>query len=174
LGVNENRARVIDFTEKYYDMEGLVFLASFNTSIKNWQDLDGRKVCGMQGNLYNRALSQQFKAELLLYGGTAEMFKSFQDGRCEGIAFDGPILKMKLHEPGWEGQYKIAIDALELIPIAGGVRKGEPVFLEAVNQAILRAEAEEVLVHAEKKYGMGQTRYVQERAQAAQSKAAGS
>jgi len=170
LGVNENRARIIDFTEHYYDMEGMVFLAAADTTIRRWQDLNGRKVCGMQGNLYNRTLSQQFKADLLLYTGTAEIFNAFQDGRCEGIAFDGPILKMKINEPGWKNRYDVTIDALEMIPIAGGVRKGEPRFLEAINQAILQSEADDVLTEAERRHTMGQTRYVRDRARAAKEK----
>ena len=164
LGVNENRARVIDFTEAFYDMEGLVLLASVDTPIKKWEDLKGRVVCGMQGNLYNRTLSQKFNAELRLYGGTAEIFKSFQNGRCEAIAFDGPILQMKVNEADWKDKYKIAVDTLELIPIAGGVRKGEPRFLDAVNNAIVKAEADKVLVNAEQRYGMGETKYVVDRA----------
>lgn len=167
LGVNENRARVIDFTEAFYNMEGLVLLASVDTSIKKWEDLKGHVVCGMQGNLYNRTLSQKFNADLRLYGGTAEIFKSFQNGRCEAIAFDGPILQMKVNEPEWKDKYKIAVDTLELIPIAGGVRKGEPRFLSAVNDAIVKAEADNVLVNAERRYGMGQTKYVVDRAKKA-------
>lgn len=167
LGVNKNRAKVIDFTKNFYLMAGLVLLAPKDTPIKKWEDLAGRKICGSQGNLYNRILTQKFKANMLLYTGTPGIFKSFQDGRCEAIAFDGPILQQKVNEPGWKDKYKIAIDTLEYIPIAGGVRKGEPRFLGAVNKAIVKAEANNVLVDAEKKYGMGQSKYVIEQAEAA-------
>lgn len=167
LGVNDNRSRVIDFTESYYDMAGLVLLAPIDTKINNWEELEGRKVCGSQGNLYNRTLTEKYNAEMMLYTDTAGIFNSFKDGRCEAIAFDGPILQMKVNEPGWKGKYKIALDTLEMIPIAGGVRKGEDDFLNAINNAIVEAEAEGVLLNAEKKYNMGQTQYVIDRAEAA-------
>lgn len=173
LGVNENRAKVIDFTDEYYMMEGLVLVTPNETSVQKWEDLKGRSVCGSQGNLYNRTLTQKYGADMLLYTGTAEIFKSFESGRCEAIAFDGPIMQQKVNDETWKDKYKIALPTLELIPIAGGVRKNESRFLDAINKAIRAAEADNVLVDAEKEYGMGESEYVQERAETAR-KASGS
>lgn len=167
LGVTEARGKVIDFTDHYYMMAGLVLLTPNSATITQWEQLKGKKVCGIQGNLYNRTLSEKFGGDMLLYTGTAEMFKAFQDNRCEAIAFDGPILQQKLSEEGWTGKYKIAIGAYEFIPIAGGVRKNEPKFLAEVNKAINKAEADRILVNAEKAYKMGESEHVAKRALAA-------
>jgi polar amino acid transport system substrate-binding protein len=171
LGVNEERAKVIDFTEEYYNMAGVVLLAPKDTTITSWDDVRGHKLCGMQGNLYNRALTGTYGAQTVLLTGTADMFKAFQNGRCSGVAFDGPILQQKLTDPEWGDKYKIALDTFNYIPIAGGVRKNEPRFLEEVNKAILSAEAAGLLVNAEQAYKMGSTDYVTKRA--ADAKAAG-
>lgn len=164
LGQTPERAKVLDFTEAYYSMAGIVLLAPKDTPIKTWEDTKGRKLCGIQGNLYNRTLSEKYGAEPLLFTGTSEMFNAFKDGRCEGIAFDGPILQQKLSDPEWADKSKIALETFSYIPIAGGVRKGEPAFLEAVNKAIRTAESEGVLVKAEQKYAMGASEYVAKRA----------
>lgn len=164
LGANEGRARVIDFTDEFYMMAGLVLVTPQNTPISAWEDLKGRKVCGSQGNLYNRILEQTYGAEMLLYTGTPEIYKSFEAGRCEAIGFDGPIMQQKVTEDGWKDKYKIALPTLEYIPIAGGVRKNETRFLEQVNAGIRAAEAEGVLVDAEITYNMGQTEHVLKRA----------
>ncbi|WP_245445103.1 transporter substrate-binding domain-containing protein [Pseudaminobacter soli (ex Li et al. 2025)] len=171
LGKNAERAKVLDFTEEYYNMAGVVLMAPKETTISKWEDVRGLKLCGMQGNLYNRALTGTYGAQTVLFTGTADMFKAFQDGRCAGLAFDGPILQQKLSDPEWGKKYKIALDTFNYIPIAGGVRKNEPRFLEAVNKAILAAEAAGILVEAEKAYNMGETEYVAKRA--ADAKAAG-
>lgn len=170
LGKNADRAKVIDFTEEYYKMAGIVLLAAKDTPVKSWDEVKGRKLCGIQGNLYNRTLNEKYGAETVLFTGTAEMFKAFQDNRCEAIGFDGPILNMKVAEDGWKDKYKIALDTFDFIPIAGGVRKGEPGFLEAVNKAILAAEAAGVLTGAERKYNMGVTEYVTKRSVEAAAK----
>jgi polar amino acid transport system substrate-binding protein len=171
LGKNAERAKVLDFTEEYYNMAGVVLMAPKETTIAKWEDVRGLKLCGMQGNLYNRTLTGTYGAQTVLFTGTADMFKAFQDGRCAGLAFDGPILQQKLSDPEWGEKYKIALDTFNYIPIAGGVRKNEPRFLEAVNKAILAAEAAGILVEAEKTYNMGETEYVAKRA--ADAKAAG-
>jgi polar amino acid transport system substrate-binding protein len=130
----------------------------------------GRKLCGIQGNLYNRPLTEKYGAETVLFTGTAEMFKAFQDNRCEAIAFDGPILQQKISEDGWKDKYKIALDTFDYIPIAGGVRKNEPAFLAAINKAIRSAEAADVLTNAEKAYAMGSSEHVTKRAAEAKTK----
>jgi polar amino acid transport system substrate-binding protein len=170
LGQNADRAKVIDFTLPYYMMAGIVLLAPKDTPIKSWDEVRGHKLCGIQGNLYNRTLGEKYGAETVLFTGTAEMFKAFQDNRCDAIAFDGPILQQKIGEPDWSAKYKIALETFDYIPIAGGVRKNEPALLAAVNSAITKAEAAGILVDAEKTYGMGQSEYVTK--QAAEAKAA--
>ena len=171
LGESPERARVVDFTDAYYSMAGIVLLASKDTTVKTWDDTKGRKLCGVQGNMFNRILSEKYGAQLALFSGTSELFNAFKDGRCEGIAFDGPILQQKLNDPDWAGKYKIALETFRYIPIVGGVRKGEPAFLEAVNKAIRSAAADDVMINAEKNYSMGTSDYVAKRA--ADAKASG-
>jgi polar amino acid transport system substrate-binding protein len=170
LGQTAERAKVIDFTTPYYMMAGMVLLAPKTATFKSWDDVRGHKLCGIQGNLYNRQLTEKFGADMLLFVGTAEMFNAFTDHRCEAIAFDGPILQQKVNEPVWRDNDQIAVGAFELIPISGGVRKDEKPFLDAVNSAITATEAAGTLVAAEHSYGMGETPYVQD--QAAKAKAA--
>jgi polar amino acid transport system substrate-binding protein len=169
LGENADRAKVIDFTTPYYMMAGIVLLAPKDTPIKAWEDLKGRRICGIQGDLYNRTLTEKFGADTLLFTGTADMFQAFQQNRCEAIAYDGPILQQKIGDPAWAAKYKIALPTFDYIPIAGGVRKGEPAFLAAIDKAILQAEAAGVLTHAENAYGMGESDYVTKQAAAAKT-----
>jgi len=167
LGVTEDRGRIIDFTEEYYSMAGMVLMTPKDAEYSGWDDLEGTTVCGSQGNMYNRPLSEQMGAELVLFGGPAEIYSAFEGGRCEAIAYDGPNLNMKLAEDGWSDKYKIALEAYEYVPIAGGVRKNEPAFLDAVNAAILKAEGEGLMVDNELKYNLGASEYVRNRAEEA-------
>jgi polar amino acid transport system substrate-binding protein len=164
LGVTADRGKVIDFTEHYYSMAGMVLLAPKEATYKSWDDIRDKKICGSQGNLYNRMLAEKMGADLLLFNGTAEIYSAFQGGRCDAIAYDGPNLNMKVNEPGWKERYKIALPAFEYVPIAGGVRKNEPEFLKAVDKAIVQAEASGLMTTGEIKYNLGASEYVQKRA----------
>lgn len=164
LGVTADRGKVIDFTEPFYSMAGMVLLAPKEASYKSWDDIRGKKICGSQGNLYNRMLTEKLGADLVLFPGTAEIYSAFQAGRCDAIAYDGPNLNMKVTEDGWKDKYKIALPAFEYVPIAGGVRKNEPAFLKAVNAGIIKAEASGLMVEGEKTYSLGESEYVQKRA----------
>ena len=170
LGKNAERAKVLDFTEEYYLMAGMVLMAPKADNYKSWEDIRGKKICGSQGNLYNRTLTEKWGADLVLFGGTAEIYNAFQTGRCDAIAYDGPNLNMKVTEDGWKDKYKIALDTFDYIPIAGGVRKGEPAFLKAVNTAIVQAEAAGTMVTGETKYSLGTSEYVTKRQQEAKTK----
>ena len=172
LGYTADREKVIDFTEKYYLMAGMVLLAPKDATYKTWDDIKGHKICGSQGNIYNRALIEKYGADLVLFSGTAEIFNAFQDNRCDAIAYDGPNLHMKVTEDGWKDKDKIALETFDYIPIGGGVRKGEPAFLKAINTAIIHAEAAGVMIGGEKKYNLGISDYVTKRAADAKTKAA--
>ena len=171
LGETADRGKVIDFTEPYYSMAGMVLLTPKDATYKSWEDIRGKKICGSQGNLYNRMLTEKWGADLVLFSGTAEIYGAFQAGRCDAIAYDGPNLAMKVTEDGWSDKYKIALPAFEYIPIAGGIRKGEPAFLHAVDEAIIKAEAAGVMANGETKYKLGTSDYVVKREQDAKAKA---
>ncbi|MCC7047067.1 MAG: transporter substrate-binding domain-containing protein [Alphaproteobacteria bacterium] len=170
LGVTAERGKVIDFTEKYYNMAGMILLAPKEATYKSWDEIRGKKICGSQGNLYNRMLTEKLGADLVLFPNTAEIYNAFQGGRCDAIAYDGPNLNMKVQEEGWKDKYKIALETIDYVPISGGVRKGEPEFLDAVNKAILKAEAAGLMTSGEVKYHLGTSDYVKQRAEEAKTK----
>jgi polar amino acid transport system substrate-binding protein len=170
LGVNEERRKVIDFTEYYYMMAGMVLLAPKDATYAKWDDIRGKKICGSQGNLYNRMLTEKFGADLVLFTGTSEIYNAFETGRCDAVAYDGPNLNMKVNEPGWKEKYKIALDTIDYVPIAGGLRKDETAFATAVNKAIIKAEAAGIMVKGEETYNLGKSDYVSKRAEEAKAK----
>lgn len=170
LGRTEERAKVLDYGSDYYMLgEGSV-AAPKDSKLKSWDALKGAKLCGMLGNSFNRVLTEKYGAELVLFQGTAELFKAFEDNRCDGVGFDEPILQQKVAEPAWEGKYEITIPADSFIPIAIGVRKGETALRDAANKAIEQAAAEGVLTSAAERFNMGKSQFLYD--QQAKAKAA--
>ncbi|MCO5158516.1 MAG: transporter substrate-binding domain-containing protein [Aquamicrobium sp.] len=170
LGRTEERAKVLDYGDDYYMLgEGSV-VAPVDSKLTSWDAIRGVKLCGMLGNSFNRVLTEKYGAELVLFQGTAELFKAFEDNRCEGVGFDEPILQQKVAEPAWQGKYEITIPADSFIPIAIGVRKGETALRDAANRAIEHAAAEGVLTSAAERFNMGKSQFLED--QQAKAKAA--
>lgn len=162
LGRTEERAKVLDYGDNYYMLGEGAIVAPVNSKLKNRDKLKGAKLCGMLGNSFNRVLTEKYGAELVLFQGSAELFKAFQDNRCDGIGFDEPILQQKISEPAWQGKYEIAIPADSFIPIAIGVRKGETALRDAANKAIEHAAAEGVLTSAAERFNMGKSQFLED------------
>lgn len=170
LGVTEERAQVIDFTEHYVSAAGASVLARQEARFDQWEQLEGQNVCGIQGAYYNRTLTDQYGIRLVNFTALPEAYRALQDNRCVAMVFDDMTLRQKLEEPGWEG-YKIAVEPYEYLPMAGGVRKDDEAFLEAVNAAIVKAEGENRLIDWEGEYDMPSSDHIAERAEAARAAA---
>lgn len=162
LGRTEERAKVLDYGRDYYMLGEGSIVAPIGSRLKSWEDLKGSKLCGMLGNSFNRVLTEKYGAELVLFQGTAELFKAFEDNRCDGVGFDEPILQQKVSEPTWLGKYEITIPADSFIPIAIGVKKGETALRDAADQAIEQAAAEGILTAAAERFNMGKSQFLEE------------
>jgi len=163
LGVTAERGKVIDFTEEYVSAAGPSVLAQKAAKFTQWEQLKGQSLCGIQGSYFNKHLTETYGIQLVNFTALPEAYRALQNNRCVGLAFDDMTIRKKSAEAGWES-YKIAVEPYEYLPMAGGVRKDDTAFRDAVNAAILKAEGEGKLVEWEAKYDMPASRYIAERA----------
>jgi polar amino acid transport system substrate-binding protein len=172
LGRTPEREKVLDYTKDYYMFESGIVITPKNSKISKWEDIRGVKICGMLGNSFNqRVLVDTYGANLVLFQGAAELFKAFEDNRCEGISWDALPLKEKLSEDSkWQANYKIAIQAEDAVPLGVGVKKNEKALLDKVNDAILHAEADGILTKAAEKFHMGVSDFLVEQQKNARKK----
>ncbi len=157
----EKRRQVIDFSEQYY-ASGTGLLTKKDNGVSTWDDLKGKKVCGIQGSFYNKELTQM-GIEMVNFPGTAEAYTALKDGRCIGFAYDDSGIVGKLLEPEWGEDWHQAVPVILVQPWGMGIRKDDQLFLEAVNNAILKMEAEGFIVQGEQKWKIPSTEYAKER-----------
>jgi polar amino acid transport system substrate-binding protein len=169
LGVTAERAKVIDFTTEYVSAAGPSVLAAKEATVSKWEELKGKSVCGIQGSYYNKKMTEEFGINLVAFKTQPEAYRALKDNRCIGFVFDDMTLQQKLKEPDW-ASYKIAVAPYEFQPMAGGLRKGDTEFHEAVDKAIAKAEAEGKLIAWETEFGMPHSDYIAARAKAAVAK----
>ena len=164
----EERREVIDFSENYYSA-GTGLLTKKDSGIASWDDLKGKKVCGIQGSFYNKDLTER-DIEMVNFPGTAEAYKALQEGRCIGFAYDDSALVGKLLEPEWSQDWHQPLNPILEQPWGMGIRKDDEAFLEAVNDEIIQMEAEGFIVEGEKKWKIPATKYAEERMKQAEEK----
>ena len=79
------------------------------------------------------------------------------------FAYDDSGLVGKLLEADWSEDWHQALPVILVQPWGMGIRKGDDAFKEAVNDAIIKMEAEGFIVEGEKKWQIPATEYAQER-----------
>ena len=161
------REKIIDFSEEYYSA-GTGLLTRKDSGIEEWDDLKGKKVCGIQGSFYNKELTQR-GIQMVNFPGTAEAYKALQEGRCIGFAYDNSAFVGKLLEPSWVKNWHQPLPVILEKPWGMGIRKNDQAFLDAVNTAITKMEAEGFIVDGEKKWKIPSTEHAKKRMKKAQS-----
>lgn len=169
LGVTEERKKVIDFTTYYVSAPGPSVLMVKEATASKWEDLKGKPVCGIQGSYYNKKMTEEFGINLVAFKTQPEAYRALKDNRCIGFVFDDMTLQKKIEEAEWTG-YKVAVPPYEYIPQAGGIRKDDTAFREAVDKAITKAEGEGKLIAWETEFGMPHSQHIADRAKAAAAK----
>jgi polar amino acid transport system substrate-binding protein len=119
------RRRVVHMVEPFYYADLTNLLVPSNTAIKKWDDVNGRKICGVQGSLYNRWLEQNYKAQVIAFAGLTETFAAFKQGLCDGVVYADQILRETTADKAIWGAYSVGLEAVNEIPWAIAVRKSE-------------------------------------------------
>ncbi len=168
MTITPERQQQINFSEPYYSA-GTGLLARKDSGISTWEDLKGKKVCGIQGSFYNKNLTEM-GIEMVNFSGTAEAYTALKDGRCLGFAYDNSALVGKLLEPSWSKDWHQALPVILSQPWGMGIRKGDEAFLETVDDIILKMEADGFIVQEEVKWAIPSTNYVKERMEQAKER----
>lgn len=161
------REKIIDFSEEYYSA-GTGLLTHKDSGVKSWDNLRGKKVCGIQGSFYNKALAEK-GIQMVNFPGTAEAYKALEEKRCIGLAYDDSALVGKLLDPSWGKNWHQPLPVIFEKPWGMGIRKNNQPFLDAVNAAITKMEAEGFIVDGEKKWKIPPTEHAKKRMKKAQS-----
>ncbi|CDX19234.1 Polar amino acid uptake family ABC transporter, periplasmic substrate-binding protein [Mesorhizobium plurifarium] len=118
------RRRVVHMVEPPYFADATNLLMRKDTPIDSWDDLKNRKVCGVQGSIYNKPLQQKRGAEVLAFAGLTEAFAALKNGTCEGVVYADQILRQTAASEDWQ-DYTVKLDPIDEIPWAIAIRKDE-------------------------------------------------
>lgn len=154
------RRKIIYIVEPGYYASGATVLSSASANIKTWQDLKGKKICGVQGAYYNKAVQEQYGADLIAFKSTAEAYTALAGGNCVGFVYDDGNLALRLQEPAWKG-YEIALPSIMAQPVVMAVRLGEDRFHKLLTETVSDWHKSGFIADLEKKWFGRSTEFVQ-------------
>ena len=122
ITITEERERIVDFTDPYYD-SGLRILVPIGSSVEDFQDLAGKKVGTKIGSTSYAYLEENLPegGEIVPYPGSGDMYLALMGGSVDAVFYDAPNVgyfaktrgrgQVKTVGPLYEGQqYGIAFE----------------------------------------------------------------
>jgi glutamate transport system substrate-binding protein len=121
--INDERKQKVDFAGPYYEAGQDVMVKADNSSITKVEDLNGKKVCSVQGSTSEKNLPNFAPdAELTLFDTYSKCADALGDGRVEAVTTDNVILLGLVDQS--KGAYKLVNNPFTKEPYGIGTRKG--------------------------------------------------
>lgn len=96
-----DRRKVVGIVEPLYYASGVNVLAAKKASLKAWNDVKGKKICGIQGAWYNKDVTEKYGADMVNFKGNAEVQNALLQGSCIGWLYDDTAFAAMLVDPKW-------------------------------------------------------------------------
>jgi polar amino acid transport system substrate-binding protein len=97
-----DRRQVVGIIDPLYYASGVNVLASKKAALKNWEQLKGQKVCGIQGAWYNKPVAEKYGADIVAFKGQAEAETALMRGNCIAWVYDDTAFAERLADAKWK------------------------------------------------------------------------
>jgi glutamate transport system substrate-binding protein len=134
--INDARKQVVDFAGPYYIAGQDIMVKKDDNSIRGVEDLNGKKVCSVQGstsivNVQQRAPQADISISFDAYSKCAE---ALTDGRVQAVTTDDTILVGLIKDD--PENLKLVGETFTTEPYGIGLRKGDDAFRDFLNDRI--------------------------------------
>lgn len=137
MTINADREKEIEFSVVYY-LAGQSLLVPKDSTIKEFKNLDGKKVCTAKGstseaNLTKKAAEMSIKVEPVLFDSYSEGVTAMGNKRCDAVTTDDIILM------GFASQDKnlmLVGGQFTFEPYGIGIKKGSTEMVDLVNGVV--------------------------------------
>ncbi|SEA72314.1 transporter substrate-binding domain-containing protein [Rubrimonas cliftonensis] len=152
----EERRKVVRIVDPNYYSSGTNVLARKQVGLKEWSDLEGAPVCGIQGAFYNRKTEEEFGAEIVAFTGTAEALTALEQNRCVAFVYDDAFIVSRLGEAAY-ADFEMPLDTIDDAPWGLAVALGEDAFADYMSEAIKGWHGSGRILALEDEYGVPHT-----------------
>lgn len=135
--INDARKKIVDFAGPYYIAGQDIMVKKDDTSIKSVTDLNGKKVCSVQGSTsITNVVAQAPKADVSISFDTySKCAEALTDGRVQAVTTDNIILAGLIKEEGG-ATFKLVEAPFTTEPYGVGIKLGDQAFRDFINDTI--------------------------------------
>ena len=98
----EDRRKLVGITQPNYYTSGTNVLSPKALSLKSWEDIRGKPVCGKQGAFYNKIVEERYGAEVVAFTGNAEAKQALRDKKCIAWVYDDSSIMSDLSSGNYD------------------------------------------------------------------------
>lgn len=165
MGDTAERRKVVGMIEPNYYAGATNVLAPKSAGLKDWKDLKGRKVCGVQGAYYNRRVTQLYEPDLVVFPAVPDALNALAGGNCIAFLFDDTLIVSTLSggDPKW-ANYEMPLQSEDPQLWAIGVRLNDldGPFGKLIKDMSVEWHKSGKLLDLEKKWGIKNSPYLVE------------
>jgi glutamine transport system substrate-binding protein len=95
MSITDERKKVVDFSEPYFDAGITLVVGKDNNDIKSIEDLKGKKVAvkkGTSGATFAQANASKYGYELVQFNDSPSMFQEVSNGNADVLIEDYPVI----------------------------------------------------------------------------------
>jgi polar amino acid transport system substrate-binding protein len=115
------RAKIVGIVHPDYYASGVNVMSNKKAHLTKWEDLKGKKICGIQGAWYNKFVAETYGADVIAFTGTTETQTALMQGNCIGWVYDNTAFAGLLLEPKWSG-FEMSLPTIKEVPWGLAVR----------------------------------------------------
>lgn len=149
----KDRREVVGIPDPAYYAAGVNVLAKKDAGLKNWEDIKGKNVCGIQGAFYNKSVQEKYGPNIVAFPGTTEALSALKSGNCVAFVYDDTFFQGKVTDPDWK-DYKIAFKSIDPDPWGVGVAKDDEKFKAFMSDTIKDWHKSGFIQNEEKKWSI--------------------
>lgn len=122
LGITEERRSMVNFIDPAYYASGIAGLVRPQEGIQSEADLDGKSVCAIKGNFFNKDLQALYvKKELVIVKDVPEAEQALLKGLCAILVFDDTLLRSLKKYDALKWQDYVLVEFTEVDPLPWGI-----------------------------------------------------
>ncbi len=160
-----DRREIVGIVGPNYYTSGTNVLAPSAIALKDWQELEGKPVCGKQGAFYNQIVEERYGAVITAFTGNAEAKQALRDKKCIAWVYDDSSIMADLASGEWN-DFEMPLPTEDDNPWGLAVPKAEEncVFGQFMSGMQYNWHRNGTLIELESKWGIQPTRYLADQA----------
>lgn len=136
IGITEERAEKIDYSDPYYESGLRLAVAKDNDSIEGIEDLDGKTVATRLGSTSAAFIDENIEgAEANQYEQLDQAYLAVENGSVDAILYDAPNVAYYIQTEG-EDTLKMVGELYQAEDYGIAISKGNDELVKAINEAL--------------------------------------